>query len=43
MRENYDIVRGASRVTGVANYLKFRQFQVKVDEKMAPIKERENW
>jgi hypothetical protein len=39
MRENYDIVRGASRVMGVANYSKFRQFQVKVDEKIAPIKE----
>jgi hypothetical protein len=43
MRENYDIVGGASRVIGVANYSKFRQFQVKVDEKIAPIKEQKNW
>jgi hypothetical protein len=42
MRENYDIVRG-SRVIGLANYSRFRQFQVKVDEKIAPIKDRENW
>jgi hypothetical protein len=38
MQERYDIPRGASRVTGVATYNRFRQFQVKVDEKIAPIK-----
>jgi hypothetical protein len=43
MREHYDVVRGAPRVMGVANYSKFRQFQVKVDEKIAPIKERDHW
>jgi len=42
MREDYDIARG-SRVIGLANYSRFRQFQVKVDEKIAPVKERENW
>jgi hypothetical protein len=43
MRELYDVVRGAYRVMGVADYSTFRQFQVKVDEKIAPIKEREHW
>jgi hypothetical protein len=42
MREHYEVVR-APRVMGEANYSKFRQFQVKVDEKIAPIKEREHW
>jgi hypothetical protein len=42
MREHYEVVR-APRVMGEANYSRFRQFQVKVDEKIAPIKERENW
>jgi hypothetical protein len=37
MRERYDIRRDGSRVDGEASYLKFRQFQVKVDEKLAPI------
>jgi hypothetical protein len=37
MRERYDIRRGGSRVDGVATYSRFRQFQVKVDEKIAPI------
>jgi hypothetical protein len=43
MREHYDVVRGSYRVMGVADYSRFRQFQVKVDEKIAPIKEREHW
>ena len=42
MKERYDLRRGPSPVTGEANYRSFRQFQVKVDEKIAPIKEREN-
>ena len=42
MQERYDLRRGPSPVTGEANYRSFRQFQVKVDEKIAPIKEREN-
>jgi hypothetical protein len=37
MRERYEIRRGGSRVDGVATYSRFRQFQVKVDEKIAPI------
>jgi len=37
MRERYDLTRDRSRVTGVATYTNFRQFQVKVDEKLAPI------
>ena len=40
MRERYDIRRDGSRVDGEAFYSHFRQFQVKVDEKLAPIKER---
>jgi len=39
MRERYDIRRDSSRVDGKATYGRFRQFQVKVDEKMAPIKQ----
>ena len=38
MRERYEIRRDGSRVEGVATYSHFRQFQVKVDEKIAPIK-----
>ena len=38
MRERYDIRRGSSRVHGIATYGRFRQFQVKVDEQLAPIK-----
>jgi hypothetical protein len=37
MHERYDLRRGPSPVTGEANYRSFRQFQVKVDEKIAPI------
>ena len=37
MKERYDLRRGPSPVTGEANYRSFRQFQVKVDEKIAPI------
>ena len=39
MREEYRGPAG-SRITGVATYGQFRQFQVQVDEKFAPIKER---
>ena len=39
MRERYDIRRGGARVSGIATYGRFRQFQVKVDEKIAPIKQ----
>jgi hypothetical protein len=38
MREHYDIRRDGSRVDGIATYGRFRQFQVKVDEKLEPIK-----
>ncbi len=46
MRERYELrmtstglgQRPAERVEGVATYSRFRQFQVKVDEKIAPIK-----
>ena len=38
MKERYDLRRGPSPVTGEASYRSFRQFQVKVDEKIAPIK-----
>jgi hypothetical protein len=38
MREDYDLRRDGTRVYGNATYSKFRQFQVKVDEKIAPIK-----
>lgn len=37
MRERYDIRRDGSRVDGEAVYSRFRQFQVKVDEKLTPI------
>jgi hypothetical protein len=37
MKERYDLRRGPSPVTGEANYRSFRQFQVMVDEKIAPI------
>jgi hypothetical protein len=38
MREKYDLRRDGSRVFGTATYGTFRQFQVKVDEKIAPVK-----
>src|SRR6185295_1317176 len=38
MREHYDMRREGSSVSGVATYGRFRQFQVKVDEKIAPVK-----
>jgi hypothetical protein len=38
MRERYVVRRDNSRVEGRAAYGRFRQFQVKVDEKIAPIK-----
>ena len=38
MHERYDIRHDGSRVDGTATYSRFRQFQVKVDEKIAPIK-----
>jgi hypothetical protein len=38
MREQYQIYGDRSRVSGMASYSRFRQFQVKVDEKIAPIK-----
>ena len=37
MRERYQIRRDGSTVDGTATYGRFRQFQVKVDEKLAPI------
>jgi hypothetical protein len=37
MRERYDIRRDGSRVDGEASYSHFRQFQVKVDERLAPV------
>ena len=37
MRERYEIRRDGSRVDGTATYGRFRQFQVKVDEKLAPV------
>jgi hypothetical protein len=37
MRERYEIRRDGSTVAGTATYGRFRQFQVKVDEKLAPI------
>ena len=37
MRERYEIRRDQSRVDGEATYSRFRQFQVKVDEKLAPV------
>src|SRR5262245_228593 len=38
MRERYYERRNTARIDGAATYGKFRQFQVKVDEKIAPIK-----
>jgi len=38
MRERYNVQRPQSTVVGTATYGKFRQFQVTVDEKFAPIK-----
>ena len=38
LRERYMRRRDGSRTEGVATYGHFRQFQVKVDEKIAPIK-----
>jgi hypothetical protein len=40
MRERYDIYVDGSRMDGKATYGRFRQFQVKVDEKIAPVKEK---
>ncbi len=37
MRERYDIHHDGSRVDGEASYTRFRRFQVKVDEKLAPL------
>jgi hypothetical protein len=37
MRERYEIRRDGSRVDGEASYSRYRQFQVKVDEKLAPV------
>jgi hypothetical protein len=37
MRERYEIRRDGSRVDGEASYSHFRQFQVTVDERLAPI------
>jgi hypothetical protein len=39
MREQYLERRNSTRIDGTAAYSRFRQFQVKVDEKIAPIKE----
>jgi len=41
MRERYLERRNNVRIDGAATYGKFRQFQVKVDEKIAPIKDRD--
>jgi hypothetical protein len=38
MRELYEQLGFASRISGVATYGRFRQFQVSVDEQMAPVK-----
>jgi len=38
MRERYELRKDGSKVEGTATYTKFRQFQVKVDEKIAPVK-----
>jgi hypothetical protein len=37
MRERYESHRSGTRIEGRATYGRFRQFQVKVDEKLAPI------
>ncbi len=39
MRERYDERRTGVRISGSATYGKYRQFQVKVDETIAPIKQ----
>jgi hypothetical protein len=39
MRERYDERRTGVRISGSATYGKYRQFQVKVDERIAPIKQ----
>ena len=39
MRERYELRKDGSKVDGTATYSRFRQFQVEVDEKIAPIKE----
>jgi len=39
MRERYDRLRDGSVIDGFATYGSFRQFQVKVDEKLGPIKQ----
>ncbi len=39
MWERYEIRRNGSRVDGEASYGRYRKFQVKVDEKLAPIKQ----
>jgi len=39
MRERYLERRSGIHITGAATYSRFRQFQVKVDEKIAPIKD----
>jgi hypothetical protein len=41
MRERYLERRNNARIDGAATYGQFRQFQVKVDEKIAPIKDRD--
>ena len=38
MRERYEIRRNGTHVDGTATYGRFRQFQVKVDEKITPVK-----
>ncbi len=38
MRERYDRLRDNSTIEGFATYSRFRRFQVKVDEKLGPIK-----
>jgi len=37
MRERYELRKDSSKVEGTATYGRFRQFQVKVDETIAPI------
>jgi hypothetical protein len=39
MRELYHVTREHTTIEGTATYTNFRQFQVKVDEKLGPIKE----
>jgi hypothetical protein len=40
MREKYHMTREHTTIEGTARYTNFRQFQVKVDEKLGPIKEK---